>query len=576
MILIPAEVERDSPLLLLETGVTAIVFAAAFAWPQMGNKAFRAVERGFARVARRQRLAVLLVFLATALLRLALLPLHPIPSPFAPDDFSNLLAADTFAHGRLANPTPALWQHFESIHIDMQPTYGSMYFPAQGLIMALGQVTFGHPWWGVLLSDALFCAALTWMLQAWMPPGWALLGGVLAVVRLGLFSYWINTYTGAGFLSALGGALVLGAWPRVKQHARLFDGVLLAAGASILVITRPYEGLLLCLPVTAALVVWIVRDPRRPAARVLLRRAALPVALLMATLGWFGLYNQRAFGKATTLPYTLNRATYAMAPYFVWQSARPEPPYRHPAMRLFYYESELKAFNKTHGWQRFVPTGLMKIALALRFFAGVLLLLPLLALLRVGRDRRMRFLWICMGSLTAGMAIEIFLIPHYLAAFTVVFYAIGLQAMRHLCWWQPERKPVGRTMMRLVVALCLALAVLRCFLKPLHMEVGTWPAAKWSGMWYGPENFGTERAEMAAQLARMPGSQLVFVHYDAWHNPLDEWVYNAADLAGSRVIWARQMSPAEDRALLESYSGRTAWLAEPDQAPARLTPYNLR
>jgi hypothetical protein len=69
-----------------------------------------------------------------------------------PDDFSFLLAADTFAHGRLANPTPAMWTHFESIHITMQPTYMSMYFPAQGLLLAAGKVLFGNPWFGILLS----------------------------------------------------------------------------------------------------------------------------------------------------------------------------------------------------------------------------------------------------------------------------------------------------------------------------------------------------------------------------------------------------------------------------------------
>jgi hypothetical protein len=131
-----------------------------------------------------------------------------------PDDFSFLLAADTFAHGRLTNPTPAMWTHFESFHITMQPTYMSMYFPGQGLLLAAGKLLFGNPWFAVLMCSALMCAAICWMLQAWLPPGWALLGGILAMLRLGLFSYWVNTYTGGALITALGGALVLGALPR--------------------------------------------------------------------------------------------------------------------------------------------------------------------------------------------------------------------------------------------------------------------------------------------------------------------------------------------------------------------------
>ena len=104
------------------------------------------------------------------------LPWFPIPLPFVPDDFSFLLGADTFAHGRLTNPTPVMWVHFETIHVDMLPTYMSMYFPGQALLLAAGKVLLGNPWFGVLVSGALMCAGLCWMLQAWLPPGWALLG----------------------------------------------------------------------------------------------------------------------------------------------------------------------------------------------------------------------------------------------------------------------------------------------------------------------------------------------------------------------------------------------------------------
>ena len=167
-------------------------------------------------------------------LRLAILPVHPIPVPFRPDDFSNLLAADTFAHGRLTNPTPTMWVHFESIHIDMKPTYMSMYFPAQGMVLAAGKVLFGQPWFGVLISGALMCAGLCWMLQAWLPPSWALLGGFLAVLRLALFSYWTNAYDSGGPIAALGGALLLGALPRFMKDARPRYALLMAAGVVLL------------------------------------------------------------------------------------------------------------------------------------------------------------------------------------------------------------------------------------------------------------------------------------------------------------------------------------------------------
>ncbi len=215
--LLPSANQPNHSLLVIECGLTGIAIASAFAWPKLCNSLFARIERAFARLAQSQGWAVATTGLSVVVLRLAILPLYPIPLPFVPDDFSFLLASDTFAHGRLANPTPAMWTHLESIHITMQPTYQSMYFPGEGLLLAASQVIFGIPWLGQLLASALMCAALCWMLQAWLPRNWALLGGMIAVMRLGVFSYWTNTFHSAGALGAIGGALILGSLPRLKR-----------------------------------------------------------------------------------------------------------------------------------------------------------------------------------------------------------------------------------------------------------------------------------------------------------------------------------------------------------------------
>ena len=122
-------------------------------------------------------------------LRLALIPLLPVPVPLVTDEFSHLLLADTLLHGRLANPTHPFWPHFESLHIIQQPHYVSNYFPGHAAMLALGRLALGSAWAGVLAECAGFLLLLYWALRGWMPARWAVFGVLLAALRFGIASY---------------------------------------------------------------------------------------------------------------------------------------------------------------------------------------------------------------------------------------------------------------------------------------------------------------------------------------------------------------------------------------------------
>ena len=568
--MLPAE-HAGNPLsfVLIESGITLLAVGLAFCWPRVGSRWFSAAERTLGRLARRRALSVVAVGFTACALALVILPVSPIPEPFIHDEFSYLLGADTFAAGRLTNPTHPMWMHFESFHITHQPSYMSMYPPAQALMLAAGKRFGGHPWFGVWISSGLMCSAICWMLQAWLPPGWALLGGMLAIMRLGLFSYWAHSYSG-GAVAAIGGALVLGSLPRIMRKARARDGLLLALGIAILANSRPYEGAVLCLPVMVALLWWAATKAHLPAA-TLLRRGMPAAMLLLFVAAGMGYYNYRVFGNALTLPYQVNRATYAVASIFVWERPRPEPAYRHHVMREFYIGFELPFFNGARAISGFLERSGGKLAAVFFFFLGPALMAPLMLLPRAVRDKRVRFLVLTGATFAVGLGANAWFGPHYAAPFTAALYGILLQAMRHLRVWRPEGQPAGLFLVRATSVVCLALVAVRLYAVPLKL-VGPWPAIC---MWYGSEGLGRPRAETVARLESYAGRQLAIVQYASKHDYINEWVYNAADIDKSKVVWARGMDEQSNAEVIRYFKDRTVWLVEPDYSPPRVSPYHL-
>jgi hypothetical protein len=559
----------------LEYCFVAGLIAAAFLLPSFRFAWFKAPEEILARLARRRGLAVIVVGVLAIGIRLALLPNVPVPKPGFHDDFGYLLAADTFAHGRLANPTHPMWVHFESIHINQKPTYMPMYYAAQGLVMALGQVITGNPWVGVLLSAAAMCAAICWMLQGWLPPGWALLGGLLAVMRIATFTYWVNSYCG-GALAATGGALVLGALPRIKRHARLQDALLLGVGLALHANTRPYESLFFGIPIAVAALVWILGKNRLPW-RGLLPRIILPVALILAvTAAGMAYFFWRVTGSPFRIPYQVNLDTYIAVPYFPWQPLNLTHVYRHPVLENFYL----------HGWQvydyyhdRRHPFQVLaeKFSDFYRFYLGPALALPLVLLMvlkpldffRKAVTGKTGFLAAVCGATFIGLALPIYFLDQYAAPMTAAVYALVLQAMRYLRLWRWRGKRAGLAMVRAIPAICVFLFLLRAFAPQLHIST----PVEWHHTWDSEHYQNLDRAQALAQLKGMAGDQLVFVRYNQYHNTDNEWVYNRADIDAAKMVWARDMGDSQNAELIRYFPHRRVWLAEPDLAPPRLLPY---
>jgi hypothetical protein len=530
------------------------VLLVATVRPRTAAGFFRWIETRFSVLARRKTLAIVTVSGLALALRALLLPIDPIPEPIVTDEFSHLLLADTLVHGRLANPPHPMWRHFETMHVIQQPRYASMYLPGQGAVLALGRVVGGHPWWGVWFTTGLLCGALTWLLQGCLPPGWALLGGFVAMLRLALFSYWVDSYWG-GALAALGGTLVLGAWLRLRGKAYLRYGVLFAAGALTLANTRPYEGGVLCVSVGAALGWQFLRGARRERRADLLRVALPVICILLCGLTVEAVYIRAVTGSPWQLPYTLNQQTYGWPMTAAWIQPRP---FAHEHLQMHrYYLWELSLHRHLFDF----PVILIKTAQLWCFFIGPTLGLALLFGSRAWRDRRIRALLIFGGLVFFVVLTEQSSYPHYLSPVAGVVFALVLQAMRHVRAGGPR----GLALARMLPLVLVFVVGLRAVAAPLHYRFQSlgdhlsWCCNK-------PGNLN--RAAVLARLTAEPGQHVAIVTYSAEHPFLYEWVYNEADIDHAKVVWARDMGIEGNRELVRYFKGRRIWIVSADAIPA--------
>lgn len=486
-----------------------------------------------------------------------------MPLPSISDEFSYLLAADTFAQGRLTNPTHPMWIFFDSFHIFFQPTYMSKYPPGQGLILALGQVLTGYPIVGVWLSMALACSATCWMLQAWLPARWAFFGSLLMVLDLGLFSYWSQSYWG-GAVAVIGGALIFGALPRIIRKPTISNSLWFGLGLAVLANTRPYEGLVISLLPIFYLLIWLIKTVKNKKLelKVLIKQVILPLtALLFVVAIMMGYYNFVITGKFWLMPYTLYESNQGNLPTFLWQKVLPEIPYNHKEIRDLYRNWVVYIYNTHQGfsncvfwsWQKLVQTADFFLCMP---FVFILSFWPLLI-----KNKRVIFATSSILLLLIAELQLLYLTPHYVAPAVCLLYFLIIQCLRKIYLWRWRGKPVGRLIVWSVKLYFVLLVILLVTLTRNPFIIARNPFMD-EFRKFEPLYWSSKRANLLSKLENEEGQHLVIVKYLPGHSYHNEWVFNRADIDNAKVVWARSMGDEKNCKLKKYFQNRKIWMLE--------------
>jgi hypothetical protein len=130
-------------------------------------------------------------------------------------------------------------------------------------------------------------------------------------------------------------------------------------------------------------------------------------------------------------------------------------------------------------------------------------------------------------------------------------YALLIQGIRHL-----------RTMR--VFSLQFGVALSRAIVLLLVLDTGSHLArGNCDPQWWACGGDST-RAAFSKKLQQLPGKHLVIVGYAELHKPHNEWVYNGADIDGAKVVWARDMGPAQNEKLVKYFKDRQVWKVTDD------------
>ena len=570
-----------------------------------------------------------IVFVLALVLCICFSLLLGLPYPQIHDEYSYCLAGETFASGRLTNPTHPMAEHFETMHVLQHPTYMSKYPPGQGIVLAIGH-WLGHPMFGVWLSFALACAAMSWAMSAVVDNIWAVVCSVLFAFSMNCVSYmfqigyWAHSYWG-GSVACLGSALAFGS---VLWFGREVDGAyrpmsgdareqsrsepatgassrrlmwlltLFVIGLWLMAISRPLEGLLVSIPMSIAMLMLWLKSARFVPVFWTLKRLALPLLVGLIGMIWLGYYNARITGSPFQLPYLCYEQQYALTPMFLKQPLRESPIFNNEPMRSFHEDWEVGIFRSMQTATGYLAKKQSDLAMLWTFFLGRSLSIPVLigcvvsaaGLFSASILRRANLVelvgdpnLVSQGSLTrsttqglnsrecfrlasvGGSAVGLIMLVHSQTAWMNAHYMAPLVPILW-CWialglastasWKIRRLEVG---LFLAIA-CMGFAAMERY---DEFDFSNSRIANF-------EQWHHQRQNIESQLRSSDGLHLVLVEYAPSHSPHQEWCYNSADIDRSKIVWARDLGPVKNQAVLHYFSKRTLHRLAIDFGPVKL------
>jgi len=391
------------------------------------------------------------------------------------------------------------------------------------------------------------------MLFGCLPPNWAAAGGLLAALHFGLAPRWVDSYWGGAFC-AFGGALFFGALCRLHTSPSRSMALMAGLGWAIVWLTRPFESLVPLL-ISWGLITTLIIQQRHQ-----WRRWIGPVALIISVqvfaIGLTALHNRAVTGSFTTLPYQLSQQVYGVPQSLLWQETVPEPVLRFPELKeVYWWQREVKDWSIEEPVRRSV----FVLDSAWRFFVNPWFSLPIVLLVFLLKDRQViGGAGIVLCGLTATMLYPFFF-DHYLAAYACVFFFLIIRGLMLLSQWTIRGRMVGPPV---VLFLMVGGVMTALHVVPVRAVLGLRPGAQ-----------ASFRTQVADRLSHLGGRHVVFVRYDASHSFHQEWVYNAADIDASPIVWSRTSESIDDNEVMQYYKDRNFWIASVGRNRVRLSRY---